>query len=179
MQAAITTTGLKKSYKNNHVLKGVDLTVERGTIFALLGSNGAGKTTIINILTTLTAADGGSATVNGFDVAKQPGKVHATISLTGQFAAVDDVLTARENLRLIADLRHASDPAQTATELLQKFGLAEAADRRVATFSGGMIRRLDMLTNLPIPLRCCTKVPSWPAARRANSKSSCPAAWLS
>src|SRR6185312_15269647 len=103
MKSAIAVSELKKSYKKNEVLKGVTFTVERGTVFALLGGNGAGKTTTINILTTLIAADSGNAMVDGLDVAKQPGKVRQRISLTGQFAAVDDMLTARENLRLIGD----------------------------------------------------------------------------
>jgi ABC-2 type transport system ATP-binding protein len=148
MKPAITVSELKKAYKNNAVLKGVDFTVESGTIFALLGSNGAGKTTIINILTTLIEADAGNATVGGFDVAKSPDKVRQHISLTGQFAAVDDILTARENLELIGDLRHVSNSAQTATDLLKKFDLTDAADRRVATFSGGMRRRLDIAMSL-------------------------------
>lgn len=148
MAAAITVTELKKSYKKNAVLKGVTFTVEPGTVFALLGSNGAGKTTTINILTTLITGDSGTATVGGFDVSKHPDKVRATISLTGQFAAVDDMLTGRENLELIADLRHVSDSAQTAADLLKKFDLAEAADRRVLTYSGGMRRRLDIAMSL-------------------------------
>jgi ABC-2 type transport system ATP-binding protein len=131
-----------------HVLKDVSFQVEQGTIFALLGSNGAGKTTTINILTTLIKADGGTATVDGINVTKQPGKVRQRISLTGQFAAVDAQLTARENLTLIGDLRHVKDSAKTATELLKKFNLTEAADRRVVTFSGGMKRRLDIAMSL-------------------------------
>jgi len=148
MKPAIVVKGLTKGFKKNQVLKGVDFTVESGTIFVLLGSNGAGKTTTINILTTLMGKDGGQATVGGFDVAKQPEKVRQSISLTGQFAAVDDVLTARENLVLIGDLRHVKDSAQTAADLLKKFNLADAADRRVATFSGGMRRRLDIAMSL-------------------------------
>jgi ABC-2 type transport system ATP-binding protein len=148
MEAAIKVSDLKKSYKKNDVLKGVNLTVGRGKIFALLGSNGAGKTTIINILTTLIKSDSGTAEVSGFDVAKHPDKVRSSISLTGQFAAVDDVLTARENLELISDLRHVADSKQTATDLLEKFNLVEAADRRVVTFSGGMRRRLDIAMSL-------------------------------
>lgn len=148
MEPAITVTDLQKSYKRNEVLKGVTFTVERGKIFALLGSNGAGKTTTINILTTLIPADGGTATVGSFDVTKHPGKVRSMISLTGQFAAVDDILTGRENLQMIADLRHAAKPAQIATDLLQKFGLTDAADRRVQTYSGGMRRRLDIAMSL-------------------------------
>lgn len=148
MKSAITVNGLTKGFKNNPVLKGVDFTVQSGEIFALLGSNGAGKTTTINILTTLMKADGGSATVNGFDIAKQPEKVRQSISLTGQFAAVDDMLTARENITLISDLRHVQNSAQTATDLLQQFDLTDAADRRAATFSGGMRRRLDIAMSL-------------------------------
>ena len=122
--------------------------VERGTVFALLGANGSGKTTTINILTTLIDADGGTASVAGFDVAEQAAKVHEHISLTGQFAAVDDVLTARENLELIGELRHVADPRQTAADLLDTFRLSEAADRRLLTFSGGMRRRLDIAMSL-------------------------------
>jgi ABC-2 type transport system ATP-binding protein len=147
-QAVIQVKDLRKSFRATDVLKGVSLEVNKGEIFALLGSNGAGKTTTINILTTLIPADDGMAVVNGFDVAKQPDKVRASISLTGQFAAVDDVLTGRENLELIADLRHVSDSAQTATELLKKFDLADAADRRAQTYSGGMRRRLDIAMSL-------------------------------
>jgi ABC-2 type transport system ATP-binding protein len=145
---AITVSDLKNNYKNNAVLKGVNFTVKSGTIFALLGSNGAGKTTIINILTTLINADAGSATVAGFDVAKHPDKVRQHISLAGQFAAVDEVLSARENLELIGELRHVKDSALMATDLLKKFGLTDAADRRVTTFSGGMRRRLDIAMSL-------------------------------
>jgi len=148
MSQAIAVNGLKKSYKKHEVLKGVDFTVASGTIFALLGSNGAGKTTIINILTTLINADSGDVTVNGFDIAKSPDKIHQCISLTGQFAAVDDVLTARENLELIGELRHVKDSANTAKELLEKFDLTDAADRSVSTFSGGMRRRLDIAMSL-------------------------------
>lgn len=148
MKLTIEVSDLKKAYKDNAVLKGVDFTVESGTIFALLGSNGSGKTTIINILTTLIEADAGSATVGGFDVAKSPDKVRQHISLTGQFAAVDDILSARENLELIGDLRHVSNSAQTAIGLLKKFDLTDAADRRVTTFSGGMRRRLDIAMSL-------------------------------
>lgn len=148
MKPAIIVKGLKKSYKNNEVLKGVDFEVKQGEIFALLGSNGAGKTTIINILTTLIKAESGTTIVHGFDVAKQPDKVRQSISLTGQFAAVDYMLSARENLQLIGDLRHEKDSAGTATALLKKFDLEVAADRRAATFSGGMTRRLDIAMSL-------------------------------
>ena len=145
---AIQVRGLRKSYKELQVLTGVDLEVKRGSIFALLGSNGAGKTTTINILTTLIKADGGTATVAGYDVAARPDKVRNEISLTGQFAAVDDRLTGRENLLLIGDLRHVADSARTAADLLRRFGLEEAADRGVSTFSGGMRRRLDIAMSL-------------------------------
>lgn len=148
MKPAIVASELIKSYKGNPVLKGVNFTVKKGTIFALLGSNGSGKTTIINILTTLIKADAGTTTVNGFDVAKSPNKVRRHISLTGQFAAVDDILTARENLELIGDLRHIDNSAQTATDLMKKFNLTDAADRRVMTFSGGMRRKLDIAMSL-------------------------------
>lgn len=145
---AIQVNGLQKSYKNLHVLKGIDLEVEKGCIFALLGSNGAGKTTMIRILTTLLKQDGGTARVNGFDVATQPDAVRQSISLTGQFAAVDEILTGRENLILIAQLRHLKNPRQVAEGLLKRFGLVEAADRRVATYSGGIRRRLDIAMSL-------------------------------
>jgi ABC-2 type transport system ATP-binding protein len=148
MKPAITVSELTKSYKDNAVLKGVTFNVEQGTIFALLGSNGAGKTTAINILTTLTKADGGTAMVAGFDVSKQPGKVRQQISLTGQFAAVDDMLTGRENLELIGELRHVASPKQTATDLLKQFDLTEAAVRLASTYSGGMRRRLDIAMSL-------------------------------
>src|SRR5262249_50725573 len=126
----------------------VSFTVERGTVFALLGANGSGKTTTINILTTLIAADGGTARVAGFDVAEQPGQVRERISVTGQFAAVDDVLTARENLVLMGALRHVAAPARPAADLLSAFDLDDAADRRLLTFSGGMRRRLDIAMSL-------------------------------
>jgi ABC-2 type transport system ATP-binding protein len=139
---------LVKSYKEVPVLHDVSLTVARGTVFALLGANGSGKTTTINILTTLIEADGGTAIVAGFDVAEQPSKVREQISVTGQFAAVDHVLTARENLVLMGELRHVADPRQTAADLLDRFDLEDAADRRLLTFSGGMRRRLDIAMSL-------------------------------
>lgn len=145
---AIQVKGLRKSYKNLQVLKGVDFEVGKGHIFALLGSNGAGKTTIVKILTTLLKQDLGTAAVNGFDVAAKPDAVRQSISLTGQFAAVDEILTGRENLILIARLRHIKDPGPVADELLKRFGLTDAADRRVSTYSGGMIRRLDIAMSL-------------------------------
>ena len=145
---AIQVNGLQKSYKQLQVLKDVDFEVEKGSIFALLGSNGAGKTTIVKILTTLLKPDGGTATVNGFDVAVKPDHVRQSISLTGQFAAVDEILTGRENLILIARLRHLKNPHPVAADLLNRFGLTDAADRRVATYSGGMRRRLDIAMSL-------------------------------
>jgi len=145
---AIQVKGLQKSYKKLQVLKGVDFEVEKGSIFALLGSNGAGKTTVIKILTTLLKPDGGTAFVNGFEVAAKPEEVRQSISLTGQFAAVDEILTGRENLIMIARLRHLNHPRQAADELLDRFGLSGAASRRVSTYSGGMRRRLDIAMSL-------------------------------
>ncbi len=145
---AIQVNGLQKSYEKIHVLKGVDFEVKKGSIFALLGSNGAGKTTIVKILTTLLKQDGGTAAVNGFDVASKPGDVRQSISLTGQFAAVDEILTGRENLIMIAKLRHLKNPRPVADDLLNRFGLTDAADRRVSTYSGGMRRRLDIAMSL-------------------------------
>ncbi|RXZ01477.1 ABC transporter ATP-binding protein [Fictibacillus sp. S7] len=145
---SIQVKGLQKSYKNLHVLKGVDFEVEKGCIFALLGSNGAGKTTIVRILSTLLKQDGGTATVNGFEVVSKSENVRKSISLTGQFAAVDEVLTGRENLIMIAKLRHLEQPRQVADELLQRFGLTDAAGRRASTYSGGMRRRLDIAMSL-------------------------------
>jgi ABC-2 type transport system ATP-binding protein len=145
---AIATKDLKKAFKDTSVLKGVDLEVRRGEIFALLGSNGAGKTTIVNILSTLLKPDGGSASVCGFDTQRQPEQVREKISLTGQFAAVDGILTGRENLVLIAELRSVSNPAQVADSLLRQFGLSDAGNKRADTYSGGMTRRLDIAMSL-------------------------------
>ena len=145
---SIQSKGLQKSYQQLHVLKGVDFEVEKGSIFALLGSNGAGKTTIIKILTTLLKQDSGSAMVNGFDVTSKPEDVRQSISLTGQFAAVDEILTGRENLVMIARLRHLHAPPQVAGDMLKRFGLTDAADRRVSTYSGGMRRKLDLAMSL-------------------------------
>ncbi len=122
--------------------------MEQGTVFALLGSNGAGKTTIVKILTTLLTYDGGIAAVNGFDVASKADLVRQSISLTGQFAAVDEILTGRENLVMIARLRHLQNARQIADNLLKRFGLTDAAGRRVSTYSGGMRRRLDLAMSL-------------------------------
>ncbi len=145
---AIVVQGLEKSYGDQRVLRGVDLDVDRGSVFALLGSNGAGKTTLVRILSTLLRPDAGTATVDGFDVRTQPARVRESISLTGQFAAVDEILTGRENLVLVARLRHLEDSGRIAEELLDRFRLTDAADRRVSTYSGGMRRRLDIAMSL-------------------------------
>ena len=145
---AIHVQGLEKSYNKLEVLRGVDFDIARGSIFALLGSNGAGKTTVVRILSTLLKADAGTASVSGFDVATQAANVRESISLTGQFAAVDEILSGRENLVLIARLRHLKDPGTIADDLLARFELTDAAARRVATYSGGMRRRLDIAMSL-------------------------------
>ena len=145
---AIHVQGLEKSYKKLEVLRGVHFDVARGSIFALLGSNGAGKTTVVNIVSTLLKADAGTASVNGFDVATQAGDVRQSISLTGQFAAVDEILSGRENLVLVARLRHLKDPGTIADNLLDRFSLTDAASRKVSTYSGGMRRRLDIAMSL-------------------------------
>ncbi len=137
-----------KSYGDLAVLRGVDFDVAPGSIWALLGSNGAGKTTVVKILSTLLKADGGTAVVNGFDVVTQAAEVRESISLTGQFAAVDEILTGRENLVLIAKLRHLDTPGHIADDLLARFSLIDAGDRRVTTYSGGMRRRLDIAMSL-------------------------------
>jgi ABC-2 type transport system ATP-binding protein len=146
--SAIRVTDLQKSYGTLEVLTGVDLDVAPGSIFALLGSNGAGKTTLVRILATLLTADAGTASVAGFDVATRPARVRGAISLTGQFAAVDEILTGRENLALIARLRHETHPGASADELLERFSLTEAGGRRAGTYSGGMRRRLDIAMSL-------------------------------
>src|ERR1043165_7166092 len=130
---AIQVQGLHKSYNKLHVLRGVDFDVARGSIFALLGSNGAGKTTVVKILSTLLKADAGTASVHGFDVGKQPANVRESISLTGQFAAVDEILTGREKLVLVAQLRHLKHPGKIADDRLARFSLTAAAAPRVAT----------------------------------------------
>src|SRR6202046_2409615 len=145
---AIRVQGLEKSYKKLRALRGVDFDVARGSIFALLGSNGAGKTTVVKILSTLLKPDAGTATVDGFDGARQPANVRESISLTGQFTAVDETLTGRENLVLVARLRHLKDAGQIADDLLARFQLSDAADRRASTYSGGMRRRLDIAMSL-------------------------------
>ncbi|PYI37528.1 export ABC transporter ATP-binding protein [Arthrobacter psychrolactophilus] len=148
LEPAIRVEGIEKSFKDLHVLRGVDFTVRAGSIFALLGSNGAGKTTLVRILSTLLHADAGAATVNGCNVATHPHEVRQSISLTGQFAAVDEVLTGRENLILIAQLRHLKNPGHIADELLARFSLAEAGNRKAGSYSGGMRRRLDIAMSL-------------------------------
>ncbi|MEV5000380.1 ABC transporter ATP-binding protein [Nocardioides sp. LML1-1-1.1] len=146
----IEVAGLRKSYGDQVVLDGVDLTVPRGTVYALLGPNGAGKTTLVRILSTLVAADGGAARVAGHDVATDAAGVRRSIGVTGQFSAIDELLTGRENLRLMADLAHLPKPAAKARveELLARFGLTDAAGRRASTYSGGMKRRLDLAMTL-------------------------------
>ena len=145
---AIRVQGLGKSFKDLHVLRGVDLEIARGSILALLGSNGSGKTTTVKILSTLLKADAGTVTVNGYDVATQGAQVRESISLTGQFAAVDEILTGRENLVLVARLRHQPDPGRIADDLLTRFSLTDAGARKAATYSGGMRRRLDIAMSL-------------------------------
>lgn len=147
-RSIIQIKGIKKAYKEVEVLKGVDFEVEQGGIFALLGSNGAGKTTMIRIMATLLKADAGNAQINGFDIEKDSGKIRGSISLTGQFAAIDEILTGRENLEMIAKLRHLKKPKVVADELINRFGMAEAANRRVGTYSGGMKRRIDIAMSL-------------------------------
>jgi ABC-2 type transport system ATP-binding protein len=150
MTYTIEAESLRKSYGRVDVLTGLDLRVAPGSVFALLGPNGAGKTTTVRILSTLAKADGGRATVCGHDVAAAPGRVRSAISLTGQYAAVDEMLTGRENLLLMGRLRHLRRPAarRRAAELLERFDLVEAAGRRVSTYSGGMRRRLDLAMSL-------------------------------
>lgn len=146
--SAIRVHGLEKSYGKLPVLRGVDFEVPRGSIFALLGSNGAGKTTVVRILSTLLTADAGAVSINCFDSAAQASRVRESISLTGQFAAVDELLTGRENLILVAKLRHLKTPGTIADDLLERFALTQAGGRRVETYSGGMRRRLDIAMSL-------------------------------
>jgi len=147
-EPAIRVQGLEKSYKDLHVLRGVDLEVASGSVFALLGCNGAGKTTIVRILSTLLRPDAGTVTVHGFDLTTDALRVRESISLTGQFAAVDQILTGRENLILVARLRHLNNPGKIADDLLARFSLTEAGGRKAATYSGGMRRRLDIAMSL-------------------------------
>ena len=147
---AIEVAGLTKSFADNAVLRGIDLTVPSGTVYALLGPNGAGKTTMVRVLSTLIAADGGEARVAGFDVRREADAVRLSIGVTGQFSAIDDLLTGRENLQMMADLNHLprEQGRARAQELLQRFDLVDAADRGAATYSGGMKRRLDLAMTL-------------------------------
>jgi ABC-2 type transport system ATP-binding protein len=147
---AIAVSGLRKTFGAKTVLDGIDLEVAQGSVFALLGPNGAGKTTTVNVLTTLVKADGGTARVAGHDVVTQARAVRAAIGVTGQFAAVDDLLTGRENLQLMADLHHLrpGDGRTVTAALLDRFDLAESADKMAATYSGGMRRKLDLAMTL-------------------------------
>ena len=146
----IKTTGLRKTYGDQVVLDGIDLDVAEGTVFAMLGPNGAGKTTIVHILSTLISADDGAIKVAGHDLADDPDSVRAAIGLTGQFSAVDDLLTGQENLRLMADLHHLgrAEGRARAADLLERFDLVEAASKPASTYSGGMRRRLDLAMTL-------------------------------
>ncbi len=148
IETMIDVSRLKKSYKANHVLKDVSFTVRKGSVFALLGSNGAGKTTVVKILSTLMKSDSGKATINGFDVVRQGYYVRECISLTGQFTAVDEVLTGRENLNLIGQLKRLNNVKNKVNEWLSFFHLQDAADSKVSTYSGGMRRRLDIAMSL-------------------------------
>jgi ABC-2 type transport system ATP-binding protein len=147
---AVEVRGLRKSFGGQIVLDGIDLDVAEGTVFALLGPNGAGKTTLVHILSTLIGADGGQARVAGHDVTGQPDQVRAAIGMTGQFSAVDNLLTGAENLELMADLHHLgrAERRQRTTELLDRFDLVDAGRQRAATYSGGMRRRLDLAMTL-------------------------------
>ncbi|MFC3801377.1 ATP-binding cassette domain-containing protein [Cohnella sp. GCM10012308] len=150
MEFAIEVKNLRKSFGGQKVLGGLDISVPEGQIYALLGPNGAGKTTLINILTTLVAADGGSARIAGYDVVAESGKVKQSISLTGQFAAVDEMLTAEENLQMMCRLSgmKTAESRRRTSELLQQFDLTAAARKRVKTYSGGMRRRVDLAISL-------------------------------
>ena len=150
MTLAIKASGLAKAYGDVVALNGIDIEVEQGTVLGLLGPNGSGKTTTVRILATLLQADSGSASVGGFDVATQPDEVRSVIGLTGQYAAVDEYLTGRENLELFGRLFHLSkfDAAKRAAELLDRFDLSDAADRGIKGYSGGMRRRLDLAASL-------------------------------
>jgi ABC-2 type transport system ATP-binding protein len=146
----VEVTGLRKSYGATEVLRGVDLAVPEGTVLALLGPNGAGKTTTVRVLATLTRPDAGTARVAGADVVREPARVRRALGLTGQFAAVDDEQTGRENVVMVARLtgRGRADARTRAAELLERFALLGAADHRVRTYSGGMRRRLDLAMSL-------------------------------
>src|SRR5215469_6296588 len=148
--SAIAASGLRKAYGDKIVLDGIDLDVPAGTFFSLLGPNGAGKTTTVNVLTTLMRADGGTARVAGHDVATETTAVRAAIGVTGQFAAVDELLTGQENLQLMADLKRvgSGEDTRVVTDLLERFDLAESAEKLAATYSGGMRRKLDLAMTL-------------------------------
>ena len=148
--SAIAASGLRKAYKDKIVLGGIDLDVEAGTVFSLLGPNGAGKTTTVNVLTTLIKADGGTARVAGHDVATETKAVRAAIGVTGQFAAVDELLTGQENLQLMADLKRlgSGEAKRVVTDLLERFDLTESAHKLASTYSGGMRRKLDLAMTL-------------------------------
>ncbi|MFC4374016.1 ATP-binding cassette domain-containing protein [Nocardia halotolerans] len=150
VNSAITARGLHKAYGEHTVLDGIDLTVAEGTIFSLLGPNGAGKTTTVQILTTLIGADDGQISVGGFDARTEQKQVRELIGVTGQFAAVDELLTGRENLQMMGDLNHLprSETRRLTAELLERFDLLEAADKQVSSYSGGMTRRLDLAMTL-------------------------------
>jgi ABC-2 type transport system ATP-binding protein len=147
---AIAVSGLRKAFKDKTVLDGIDLDVRAGTVFSLLGPNGAGKTTTVNVLTTLMRADAGTVRVAGHDVATETKAVRAAIGVTGQFAAVDELLTGQENLQLMADLNHlgSAEARRLVTDLLKRFDLAESAQKLAATYSGGMRRKLDLAMTL-------------------------------
>ncbi|WP_327142527.1 ATP-binding cassette domain-containing protein [Nocardia sp. NBC_01327] len=148
--SAIAASGLRKTYGDKTVLDGIDLNIGAGTIFSLLGPNGAGKTTAVNVLTTLLTADGGTASVAGHDITTAPKAVRKAIGVTGQFAAVDDLLTGEENLRLMADLHRlrGSESKRVVTGLLERFDLVESARKHASTYSGGMRRKLDLAMTL-------------------------------
>jgi ABC-2 type transport system ATP-binding protein len=148
--SAITASGLRKAYKDKVVLDGIDLDVRAGSVFSLLGPNGAGKTTTVNVLTTLLTADGGTARVGGYDVATETKKVRSSIGVTGQFASVDELLSGRENLQLMADLHHlkGAEGKRVVDDLLGRFDLVESANKLASTYSGGMRRKLDLAMTL-------------------------------
>lgn len=148
IKKAISVSALRKSFQDKDVLKGIDFSVSDGEIYTLLGSNGAGKTTTVRILTTLLQADSGQVEIAGYDVRKDPQKVHEAISLTGQFSAVDEMLTGKENLIMMCRLHHLAFPEKRACELLEAFGLSGAANRTAAAYSGGMKRKLDIAMSL-------------------------------
>jgi ABC-2 type transport system ATP-binding protein len=191
--SAITATGLRKSYGDHLVLDGIDLDVAEGTIFALLGPNGAGKTTIVQILSTLIGADAGELHVAGHDLTREPDAVRAAIGVTDQFSAVDNLLTGRENLILMADLHHLgrAEGRRRASDLLERFDLVDAAGKPASAYSGGMRRRLDLAMGLigdprlvfldepttwPTGSPCSTAERSSPRAPRTSSSGWCPAA---